>query len=242
MIRHAQSENNALWARTESSNGRSPDPLLTETGQQQAEHLARYIANHGNGTAVSERGQQHNRDGYHFTHLYTSLMQRAIATGSAIAAQTNLPLVVWEIVHEFGGIYEQDHETDERIGLPGPNRAFFEAHYPQLVLPDSLGDEGWWQRPYEPLEETMIRAKTFLAELQQRHEPVDQVAIITHGGFFTAVVRTLLGFSTLEKREGENRIWLHANNTSITRLDFDDDHVELVYLNRLDHLPTHLIT
>ncbi len=243
IIRHAQSENNELWARTGSSNGRSPDPLLTEIGQQQALHLAQHVAKNGKETAVSDKGALHNRDGYQFTHLYTSLMQRAIATGSPIAQQMDIPLVAWEIIHEFGGIFEYDAEADVRIGLPGPNRAYFETHYPQLVLPDSLGDEGWWgERPYEPPGETMSRAKTFLAELQQRHQPSDRVAIITHGGFFTAVLRTLLGFSTFRNGDGENQIWLHANNTSITRLNFEDDFIELVYLNRLDHLPSHLIT
>jgi 2,3-bisphosphoglycerate-dependent phosphoglycerate mutase len=241
IIRHAESENNALWARTGSSNGRLPDPLLTETGQQQARHLAQYLAKNWRETAVSEK-DPHNRNGYHFTHLYTSLMLRAVATGSAIAEQVKLPLVAWEIIHEFGGIYEHDQETEERIGLPGPNRAYFATNFPHLILPDLLGEAGWWQRPYEPREQTMLRAKTFLDDLQQRHGPSDRVAVVTHGGFFVAVLRTLFGFSTLHNSEGENKIWLHANNTSITRLDFGEEEIGLVYLNRLDHLPTDLIT
>ncbi len=243
IIRHAQSENNELWARTGSSNGRSPDPLLTQTGQQQARHLAQYLVQNGKSAPVSEKGALHNRDGYNFTHLYTSLMQRAIATGSPIAEEMGIPLVAWESIHEFGGIFEHDAEAGLRIGLPGPNRAYFETHYPQLVLPDSLGDEGWWgERPYEPDEQVMPRAKAFLTELQERHKPSDRVAIVTHGGFFTAILRTVLGFSTFRTGEGENHIWLHANNTSITRLNFEEDMVELVYQNRLDHLPAHLIT
>ncbi len=240
IIRHAQSENNALWARTGSSNGRSSDPLLTEIGQQQAQCLAHYIAQHWESAAPKD--DLHNRNGYHFTHLYTSLMQRAIATGSVIAQQVPIPLVAWEIIHEFGGIFEHNLDTAERIGLPGPNRAYFATEYPHLVLPDSLGEAGWWQRPYEPPDQAMVRAKSFLADLQQRHMPTDRVAIVTHGGFFVAIIRTLLGFTTLDNHEGENLLWLHANNTSITRLDFGAEQVELVYLNRLDHLPTHLIT
>jgi len=241
IIRHAQSVNNALWTQTGSGNGRSPDPLLTDKGQQQARFLAEYLANHGDESApVAE--DLHNRNGYHFTHLYTSLMQRAIATGCVIAERVNLPLVAWEIIHEFGGIFEHNLDTDERIGLPGPNRAYFAVHYPNLILPDSLGEAGWWQRPFEPREQAMQRAKTFLDELQRRHGSSDRVAIITHGGFFVAIMRTLMGFSTLDNSEGENQLWLHANNTSITRLDFGEDRIGLVYLNRIDHLPTDLIT
>lgn len=240
MIRHAQSENNALWARTGSSNGRSPDPLLTEIGQQQARHLAQHITQ--NWDQADPDIDPHNRTGYRFTHLYTSLMLRAIDTGSVIAAQVDIPLVAWELIHEFGGIYDHNHDTNERTGLPGPNRAYFTSHYPQLVLPETLGSAGWWERPYEPREQVMQRAQRFLTELQQRHGPEDRVAIITHGGFFVAVLRTLFGFATLHTGEGENRIWLHAHNTSITRLDFSEGQVELIYLNRLDHLPTELIT
>jgi 2,3-bisphosphoglycerate-dependent phosphoglycerate mutase len=242
IIRHAQSENNALWARTRSTDGRSPDPLLTEIGQQQARLLAQFVST-GHGMEMeNSQHDLHNRGGYHFTHLYTSLMQRSIITGNAIAAQVHLPLVAWEIVHEVGGIFEHNLETDERIGLPGPNRHFFEKEYPHLVIADALEDAGWWQRPFESPDQAIQRAKAFLAELKQRHEPADRVAVITHGGFIVAIFRVLFGFSTFENNEAGNRIWLHANNTSITRLDFGEEHVELVYLNRLDHLPTDLIT
>lgn len=240
MIRHAQSENNEIWARTGSSNGRSPDPLLTEIGEQQAHHLGQHIAQ--NWTKADPDNDGHNRLGFHFTHLYSSLMVRAVATGTAIARRVGLPLVAWETVHETGGIFERDEETHERTGLPGPNRAFFEAQYPDLVLPDALGEAGWWERPYEPRTQVMERAQRFLDELQQRHNGDDRVAIVTHGGFFVAVLRTLFGFATLDNEESENRIWLHAHNTSITRLDFSEGRVDLLYLNRLDHLPTELIT
>ncbi|WP_420631787.1 histidine phosphatase family protein [Candidatus Leptofilum sp.] len=240
MIRHAQSENNALWARTGSSIGRSPDPRLTEIGQQQARHLGQHIAK--NWQQADPANDSHNRKGFNFTHLYCSLMVRAVDTGSAIAKKVAIPLVAWEIVHETGGIFERHLETNERVGLPGPNRAYFAQHYPQLVLPDSLGEAGWWERPFEPRKQTMERAKLFLDELRQRHEPDDRVAIVTHGGFFVAVLRTLFGFNTLRNNESANRIWLHAHNTSITRLNFSERQVDLLYLNRLDHLPDELIT
>ncbi|MEZ4592221.1 MAG: histidine phosphatase family protein [Chloroflexota bacterium] len=241
MIRHAQSENNDLWARTGSSNGRSPDPLLTEIGEQQARHLGQYIAR--SWETADPDNDEHNRLGYNFTHLYSSLMVRAVATGWAIAERVDLPLVAWEIIHETGGIYEHNHETEERIGLPGPNRAYFAQHHPYLELPEGLGEMGWWgERPYEPRTQAIQRAKQFLEELQQRHAPGDRVAIVTHGAFFVAVMRTLLGFRSMDNEESDNRIWLHTHNTAITRLDFSDGRVDLFYMNRLDHLPTELIT
>ena len=240
MIRHAQSENNELWARTGSSNGRSPDPLLTEIGEQQARHLGQHIAR--NWEKANPNSDLHNRQGFNFTHLYCSLMVRAIATGSAISTKVNIPLVAWEIIHEFGGIFERNEETNERLGLPGPNRDYFERYYPHLILPETLGQAGWWERPYEPGEQAMQRAQLFLEMLQQRHSREDRVAIVTHGGFIVAVLRNLFGFATLDSSENANRIWLHAHNTSITRLDFSEKQVDLIYLNRLDHLPDKLIT
>jgi 2,3-bisphosphoglycerate-dependent phosphoglycerate mutase len=240
IIRHAQSENNALWARTGSSIGRVPDPLLTETGQQQARCLAEHISTHWQETTEEDL---HNRNGYHFTHLYTSFMLRSIITGSVLAERVNLPLVAWEIIHEMGGMFDHKVETDERIGIPGPDRTYFAQHYPHLVLPDSLGEAGWWEeRPFETSDQVMLRAKAFLEELQQRHGPSDRVAMITHGGFIVALLRTLFGFTTLDNSEKGNRIWVHASNTSLTRLDFYDDRVGLVYLNRVDHLPADLVT
>ena len=42
-IRHGQSENNALWERTGSSEGRSEDPELTALGHRQAKRLAQFL-------------------------------------------------------------------------------------------------------------------------------------------------------------------------------------------------------
>jgi hypothetical protein len=36
--------------------------------------------------------------------------------------------------------------------------------------------------------------------------------------------------------------WFGINNTGITRLNFKEEGVELMYANRLEHLPAELIT
>jgi hypothetical protein len=41
---------------------------------------------------------------------------------------------------------------------------------------------------------------------------------------------------------GEMPIWFKVFNTSITRIDFNDDHVSMTYLNRADFLPPELLT
>jgi len=232
-IRHGQSENNALWMSTGSAKGRSEDPGLTEVGRQQAEFLAQFLRR----DVVANGRDIQNVAGFGITHLYTSLMVRAVDTGTIIARTLDLPLVAWEDLHEYGGIHLRDEQTDERIGLPGRNRAYFEEHYPDLVLPDSLGEEGWWNRPFEEPELRLPRAKRFLRDLMEKHGHTDdRVAVVSHGGFFNYLLAAILD---MPGREGYRFV---MNNAAISRIDFRDEDTWLVYLNRVDFLPRELIT
>ena len=149
-IRHGQSTNNELWLQTGSSNGRSEDPELTETGRQQARAVAEYLSQATRVTEKSDRNRNaQNVGGFGITHLYTSPMIRAVATGTAIAEALDLPLFAWQDLHEAGGIYLDDPLTNEPIGQPGKNRLYFETRFPNLVLPSTFGDGGWWNRPFE---------------------------------------------------------------------------------------------
>jgi 2,3-bisphosphoglycerate-dependent phosphoglycerate mutase len=235
-IRHAQSANNLLWDRTGSSNGRSADPELSETGKQQAEHLARFLRQADSDIVAKGRDGQ-NVAGFRFTHLYTSLMARSVATGTAVAHALGLPLLAWEDLHEMGGIYLDDDLTGEPVGLPGKNRAYFEENYPDLVLPDTLGAAGWWNRPMETREQGSVRAQRFVHELLQRHgDSADRVAVISHGGFYNHVLAAVLGMPRIED------FWFVLNNAAITRIDFDGDAIYPVYFNRADFMPRDLVT
>ena len=235
-IRHGQSKNNALWMSTGAAKGRSEDPGLTEVGRQQAELLAQFLRR-ADPTVTVNGSDLQNVAGFGITHLYSSLMVRAVATGTIIADALDLPLVAWEDMHEWGGIYLHDEQTNERIGLPGRNRAYFEAHYPDLVLPDSLGEAGWWNRPFEEPELRLPRAKRVLCDLMERHGHTDdRVALVSHGGFFNYLLAAILN---LPGREGYRFV---LNNAAISRFDFDDENIWLSYLNRVDFLPRELIT
>jgi 2,3-bisphosphoglycerate-dependent phosphoglycerate mutase len=234
-IRHGQSENNALWRRsTDYVKVRNEDPGLTEVGRQQAEFLAQFLQD--TATAIHDRDPQ-NVAGFGITHLYSSLMLRAVATGTIIAKTLDLPLVAWEDLHERGGIYLEDEQTGEYIGQPGKNRAYFETHYPDFVLPDSLGEAGWWNRPFEEPEQRLTRVKRFWRDLLERHGRTDdRVAVISHGGFHHDLLTAILN---LPETEGH---WFALNNAAMTRLDSNDDRIGLIYLNRVDFLPKELIT
>jgi len=231
-IRHGQSENNALWMSTNSHEGRNEDPGLTEVGRRQAEFLAQFLSQ-----PASASSDLQNVAGFGITHLYTSLMVRSVATGTIIANALDLPLVAWEDLHEWGGIYLRDEQTDERTGLPGRNRAYFEQHFPDLALPDSLGEEGWWNRPFEEPELRLPRAKRALHDLLDRHGHTDdRVAVVSHGGFYNYLLAVILN---LPEREDH---WFALNNAGLSRIDFDEEEIRLIYLNRVDFLPKELIT
>jgi len=222
LIRHAQSANNDLYDRTGSSLGRVEDPELTPLGVRQARILAEYLAGDGE---------------YGFTHLYTSLMIRSVATATAVSLKCDLEAVAWPEVHERMGIFLEDERTGELIGRPGKTRSYFREHYPDLLLPGSLNEHGWWNRAVESEEQWRQRARDFLAELNKRHgHSEDRVAAVTHGGFSHEVMIALAGGCE------QTGVWFTMHNTGITRVDFHSEQASLIYHNRLEHLPPELVS
>ncbi|MEW5869470.1 MAG: histidine phosphatase family protein [Chloroflexota bacterium] len=254
-IRHAQSANNALWDQVGSGQGRSADPGLTETGLKQAEILAAYLSRPGPGAPDGQEIQ--NQDGFALTHLYSSLMVRAVATGAILSQALGLPLVAWPDLHEGGGVYLNDEDSGEPTGLPGNPRSFFEANYPALTLPPELGEDGWWNRPYETRPERRARARRLLAELRQRHgNDHDRVAVVSHGGFFNHFMAVLLHLpdpaadipgapaaqNPAADLPGGPLPWFTMSNAAIARFDFTPDEIKVSYLNRANFLPGELVT
>ena len=231
-IRHGQSYNNALWERTGNDIGRSDDPELTELGYQQAQAVAQLLLN-SNATFPNFT----QPGGFGITHVYCSLMLRAVQTGTIIAETLGLPLLTWLDIHESGGMYLDDETSGEKIGMPGKNREYFEQHFPNLVLPDALGSEGWWNRPFEEREERPLRARRVVEELKRRHgEGNDRVVFVSHGGFYNHLLAAMMGLSSRPE------FWFLTYNTGINRIDFDREEPVLVYQNRIDHLTPELLT
>lgn len=81
LIRHAQSQNNVIEDRPDYAQARQPDPPLTAHGHASARQFAQ------------------DADLGGVTHLYTSLMLRAVQTAAPIAARLNLsahcPALIW---------------------------------------------------------------------------------------------------------------------------------------------------
>ncbi len=233
-VRHAQSANNRLYDETGTWNGRDADPELTEVGHRQAKLLAEHMACRPDVIPVRDYV---NRGGFGITHVYSSLMVRALATGHYLAAALNLPLLIWEDLHELGGIFVIDSETGEQLGQPGKTPAELAARFPRALLPATLDAIGWWNRPHETSDLQARRARRFVTELTERHGGTeDHVAVISHGGFYNSILAELLGMPA------ESRFWFSLNNTGITRFNFTEDGTALAYANRVEHLPAELIT
>ena len=237
-VRHGQSSNNRLATTTGSDSGRSDDPTLTDVGIQQAHALARTLTAHVDDSAQGFRNI-YNLSGFGITHLYCSLMVRAVHTASIIGDALGLRPVAWPDLHEVGGIY-LDMPDGTRVGQPGKNREFFESRYPRLVLQQELSREGWHEgRAYEEIEDREPRVSRWYEDLVLRHgDTKDHVLVVSHGAFLAHFMRLLLRMPLFS----EHAVWFDAANCSITRVDFGDGFPNVQYMNRFDFIPPELIT
>jgi 2,3-bisphosphoglycerate-dependent phosphoglycerate mutase len=230
-IRHAQSANNALWDATGSSAGRSDDPALTATGEIQAHRVAAWL------TGLPEPPAAHRHAEVRPNHVYCSLMRRAVLTGSVIADALSLPLQGWPDLHEAGGVYLDGEVEGVRHGRPGMGRSQLQNLSSNLQLPLEVGEEGWYNRPFEEQPERALRAKRVVKELIHHHGGTsDCVVMVSHGTFYNYFIDAL--FQLEAERDG----WMLMHNTGVTKIEFHEGVPVLVYANRTAHLPGDLIT
>lgn len=242
LIRHAQSANNEVWDGSDHHPGRHPDPEITEIGHRQAAALARYLAH------PESEPRQHpfvppGRADFGLTHVYCSLMSRSIATAEYIAAACRLTLRARADLFEKHGIYDADAEG-KLVGVAGPGRAYFEQRFPRLELPDGIGEDGWWNRPMEDEPAFVERMRGVVADFRARLDASEEnLALVAHGDFLDQFINELMGVE--RHRHNYDQHWV-ANwtfhNTSISRIDFVNGAHNVVYLNRIDHLPNELVT
>ena len=240
-IRHGQSINNANWDNTEYQE--SPDPILTDIGHEQAQLLAEFLKK--NQTVTKDKAwNSQNRYGFGLTHVYTSLMERAAFTAAPIAQALDIPLIAWKEIHEEGGIYSREKTITQN--LAGRPRSFFMENFRTMTLPDDLDETGWWNRAFEAEDERQPRADQVFADLLARHrdregQPEARVALVSHGGFFMRLLSAVLKLPWRQAALGL-KSWFLLNNCSISRFDIRGDEITVVYVNRTDFLPDHLIT
>jgi len=236
-VRHGQSENNALWARTQSHYGRVPDPSLTDLGKRQMAYTAQFLdyCLTGDNGSSSDPACCAMESGV--VYLFCSLMERSIQSGLVIAERLNLPLVADVDIHETGGIFSYDPETEESVGLSGNTPAYLQTRYSELVLPKNLNPNGWWDKPFEKREDATLRAKRLIATLKERHgDSGDTVILVCHGGFYNHFMWEVLGIQSPE------RAWFDLFNGAITLINLDGENSNVIYCNRYSFMPNELVT
>ncbi len=244
-IRHGQSVNNARWQDEGYSDyNRESDPSLTEIGVEQAKYVGQFLAQKLDWPADVTMDTQ-NRYGFGLTHLYCSLMVRAVHTGSIISSHVGLPLVALPAVHEVGGVYlEQLVNGETKISIEhGGTPDFYQEVFPLLRFEEPIPEQGWWQGGREDVDAPLERAQDVIAWLKERHLGTDdRVAIVTHGGFYNYMMRAIFGIALDEPDGRKVPLWYSICNCSVSRFDFTNRRVSLAYHNRTDFLPDRLVT
>ncbi|GIV66623.1 MAG: histidine phosphatase family protein [Chloroflexota bacterium] len=225
-IRHAQSTNNLLWDQTGSSDGRSSDPTLSELGVKQSIALCNHFEHY---LTLGSGNQPPNLD---HIFLYSSLMWRSLQTAQPIADKYNLPILGVRDLHEVGGVYLKDPETELNIGLPGKKPDELKMAYPRLHFVQELNVQGWYNASYELDDQAHQRAKRLVKWLMAQHQYTNHIVVlVSHGAFFNYFMTELLGITP------PYRSWFVMNNTGVTRIEVEEDQIYILYTNSIIHLP-----
>ena len=158
LIRHAQSQNNALPEKD-----RVEDPPLTDVGHRQCAHLAKWIPS------------------LRLTRLVTSPFLRTLQTADHISRSVSLTPEVRVELHEQGGCVS-GHTRDVLVGRPGMTRSEILSQYPEFNIASNIDGNGWWgNKPYESEDVARLRASWLLAEtVEQFAGSQARVAYVMH--------------------------------------------------------------
>ncbi len=161
LIRHAQSENNAV-----PESQRVEDPDITEIGERQAAQLAEWIPT------------------LELTVLISSPFLRTLRTTEHLARATGLRPKVRSDLHELGGCMRGPTPAVME-GRPGMTRSEINAAFPEFQVHEEIGEDGWWQsRPYESSQQANHRAERLLQATRDEYADTDhRVAYVMHGDF-----------------------------------------------------------
>ncbi len=234
IIRHGQSANNAL----EEGGQRVCDPPLTDIGEAQADRLAHYLTPAGDGVdRIHTAGMQQNCAGFEFDRIFTSPMLRAIQTAAPVGRAMGIRPEIWIDIHEEGGIFLDEGDGRGEVGYPGLTRNEIAARFPDFVVPDTITDQGWWNRPAEIKAEWRARARRVASVLHERFAGNEErIALVCHGGFANDLLHAV--FAGMP-----DSIYFENPNTAISRLDFNGKGwVQVRYLSLVAHLTPELIT
>ncbi len=245
IIRHGESANNRIIAKLgydDYLGGRVHEPPLTETGERQAEALAKYLIEAKGPEFARRSADADTTIGYQVDRIFCSPMVRTLQTAYPSAKALGLPLEVWRDTYEHGGLFEGDPFSNGGSDLrffPGLGRNAMMERFPGVVVPEMITDAGWYDGGYEELAGCAARAAVVADDLNAlaQEQPNLSIAIITHGTFINQLLHRLLGVPS------EASLYFFHANTGISRVEFAENGFRILrYLNRLEHLTPDLWT
>ncbi len=161
LIRHAQSQNNALPQAQ-----RVEDPALTRIGHEQSRRLASQMAE------------------LQLTRIITSPFLRAMQTAEHLHEATGIAPEVRTALHEKGGCVA-GARFGQMNGQPGMTRQQIAAQFPDYQIASEIDGYGWWgSAPFETLQQATRRAQRLWTDTRREFGETDQrVAYVMHGDF-----------------------------------------------------------
>ena len=215
IIRHAQSQNNALPTAQ-----RVPDAPLTELGLSQARHLVQW----------AQQTQFHE--------LLTSPFRRTLQTSQVIYTASDANWSTWTQLHEQGGCVSGIDEASFE-GEPGMTGEAIQQEFPGCLVSADIDDQGWWKsKPRETeqqLEERVIAVKERIVTEFGAGER--NIACVTHADFSQKLILALLGDAA--DNPPADRTLLNA---SVTTFTIEANQVQMNGYSNVDHLPPELVS
>lgn len=215
IIRHAQSQNNAL-----PTSQRVPDAPLTELGLSQAQHLTQW----------AQRTQFHE--------LLTSPFRRTLQTSQLIYAASDANWLTWTQLHEQGGCVSGIDEASFQ-GEPGMTAESIRQEFPGCLVSPDIDDQGWWKsQPRETdlqLQERVMAVKERIVTEFGTGER--NIACVTHADFSQKLILALLGDDADNPLADRSLL-----NASVTSFTIDVNQVQMDGYSNVDHLPSELVS
>jgi 2,3-bisphosphoglycerate-dependent phosphoglycerate mutase len=251
LIRHAQSVNNAnMRGSIYNDFDHVEDAPLSPLGHQQADYLAKGVADHiGSDDLQQTLDQAAYMPVYRIDALYSSPFQRALQTAKPLADALGMRLQLMMDIYEHGGVYkrEGDPGSYRYVAYPGLTRQAMSAYVDDDLIPLDVTKTGWWTLDeFEPEAHFIARGAKVAAYLLEQAEGVwkgKHIAFVSHADFINMLLQTLLRGGKMLDVLPNTQSFMLPYNTSVTRVDFREGGYPVIrYFSRFDHLPLELVT
>ena len=236
LVRHAQSENNALTAPGLHNPSRRADPGLTRKGEAQARALERrfaeFVASSSKATVDAE--------------IWTSCMRRCLLTTEGIARGMGTRARCAPALHEHGGCFEGARGGRGVEGRRGMTKDEIEGEFERIDAPEEIKD-GWWDpaRGCESVRDAQTRGAEVAKWLWDKARAMREgaatkadVVLVSHGMFIDILLKTLFD---APRTTGKQGALFCSQNACVHKLHFDvaedGESVGMQFFNDVTHVP-----